>query len=124
GTLYRIALTCRKFCDPALDLLWEHQYDFIHLLKCLPSHIWEISERSFVRPLIFCNECHYDFNYQRIRAPVGPGDWDRVLTYSKRIRNFSTTEYNYVPCRLDASLLQSLVNSLPTGALFPNLRSL
>ncbi|KAJ7279977.1 hypothetical protein C8J57DRAFT_1301261 [Mycena rebaudengoi] len=38
-TWYRLALTCRKFCDPALDLLWEDQYDFIDLLKCLPSQI-------------------------------------------------------------------------------------
>ncbi|KAF7366194.1 hypothetical protein MVEN_00496500 [Mycena venus] len=106
GTLYRLALTCRKFCDPALDMLWENLYDFIYLLKCLPPHIWEISERSF-----------------RIRSPVGPGDWNRVLTYSKRIRDFSAEDHD-LRCRLDASVLQSLVNSLPTGALIPNLRSL
>jgi hypothetical protein len=51
GQLYRLALTCRKFCDPALDRLWENTYDFIYLLKCLPSHIREISEGSFVRRL-------------------------------------------------------------------------
>ncbi|KAJ6583415.1 hypothetical protein DFH09DRAFT_1308930 [Mycena vulgaris] len=99
-------MTCRKFCDPALDLLWENQYDFICLLKSLPSHIWEISEGSF-----------------KILSPVGPGDWDRVLTYSKRIRNFWPEEERR-RCRLDASVLLSLVNSLPPGALIPNLCSL
>ncbi|KAJ7199647.1 hypothetical protein GGX14DRAFT_467748, partial [Mycena pura] len=104
GQLYWLALTCRKFCDPALDRLWESP-NFIDLLKCLPYHVWEISEGSF-----------------KIRSPVGPGDWERVLTYSKRIRNFSD-EY-YPPSCLDASVLQSLVNSLPSGPLLPNLRSL
>ncbi|KAJ7205540.1 hypothetical protein GGX14DRAFT_644834 [Mycena pura] len=104
GQLYRLALTCRKFCDPALDRLWETTYDFIYLLKCLPSHIWEIPDESF-----------------RIRSPVGPGDWERVLTYSKRIRSFHAESDS--SC-LDASVLQSLVNSLPSGPLIPNLRSL
>ncbi|KAJ7220323.1 hypothetical protein GGX14DRAFT_434181, partial [Mycena pura] len=75
------------------QLLWEDPH-FMDLLKCLPSHIWEISEGSF-----------------KIRSPVGPGDWEKVLTYLKQIRNFCA-EYYPSSC-LDASVLQSLVNSLP-----------
>jgi hypothetical protein len=48
ASLYRLALTCRKFADPAVTLLWESQYGVMPLLKCLPSHKWEISEGSFV----------------------------------------------------------------------------
>ncbi|KAJ7920487.1 hypothetical protein B0H13DRAFT_2268217 [Mycena leptocephala] len=53
---------------------------------------------------------------------LGPGDWEKVLTYSKRIRDFCAEEYR--PSCVDASVLQSLVNSLPSGPLIPNLRSL
>jgi hypothetical protein len=48
ASLYRLALTCRKFTDPAVTLLWESQDGIMPLLKCLPSHKWEISEGSFV----------------------------------------------------------------------------
>ncbi|KAJ7208933.1 hypothetical protein GGX14DRAFT_697938 [Mycena pura] len=120
GQLYRLALTCRKFRDPALDGLWESP-SFIDLLKCLPSHVWESSERSFVRRLSSAWNVIMTFNYQKIRSPVGPGDWERVLTYSKRIRRFHAESD---PSCFDASVLQSLVNSLPSGPLIPNLRSL
>ncbi|KAJ6562902.1 hypothetical protein B0H10DRAFT_1135879 [Mycena sp. CBHHK59/15] len=49
ASLYRLALTCHKFADPAVTLLWESQYGVMPLLKCLPSHKWEISEGSFVK---------------------------------------------------------------------------
>ncbi|KAJ7042820.1 hypothetical protein C8F04DRAFT_1074931 [Mycena alexandri] len=48
ASLYRLALTCRKFTDPAVALLWESQHGVMPLLKCLPSRKWEIFEGSFV----------------------------------------------------------------------------
>ncbi|KAJ7730090.1 hypothetical protein DFH07DRAFT_849364 [Mycena maculata] len=47
--LTALARTCRGFSDPALDLLWESQLGIVPLLKCLPSHVWDTSDGSFVR---------------------------------------------------------------------------
>ncbi|KAF8136047.1 hypothetical protein K438DRAFT_1882028 [Mycena galopus ATCC 62051] len=105
ASLYRLALTCRKFTDPAVTLLWESQYGVMPLLKCLPSHKWEVSEGSF-----------------KIRSPLKPEDWDRVLTYSKCIRQFDDTRL--MPEKLDSSVLESLVISLPPGSLLRNVRDL
>ncbi|KAJ7689061.1 hypothetical protein B0H17DRAFT_1180444 [Mycena rosella] len=105
-SLYRLALTCRKFADPAVTLvLWEKQYGVIPLLKCLPSHKWEISEGSF-----------------KFRSPLKAEDWDRVLTYSKCIKSFN--DMWDVPEELDPSVLESLAISLPSGSLLSNVRDL
>jgi F-box-like len=40
-TLKALARTCRTFHEPALDVLWEHQDDFLTLLKTMPSDLWE-----------------------------------------------------------------------------------
>ncbi|KAJ6595361.1 hypothetical protein B0H10DRAFT_773787 [Mycena sp. CBHHK59/15] len=95
ASLYRLALTCHKFADPAVTLLWESQYGVMPLLKCLPSHKWEISEGSF-----------------KIRSPLKVEDWDRVLTYSKCIKQFDDTWV--VPDELDPS----------PGSLLSNVRNL
>ncbi|KAJ7884709.1 hypothetical protein B0H13DRAFT_1889842 [Mycena leptocephala] len=105
ASLYWLALTCRKFADPAVTLLWERQYGIMPLLKCLPSHKWEISEGSF-----------------KIRSPLKVEDWDRVLTYSKCIKQFN--DRWLVPEELDPSVLESLVISLPPGSLLFNVRDL
>ncbi|KAF8133552.1 hypothetical protein K438DRAFT_1883907 [Mycena galopus ATCC 62051] len=93
ASLYRLALTCRKFTDPAVTLLWESQYG------------WEVSEGSF-----------------KIRSPLKPEDWDRVLIYSKCIKQFDDT--CFMPEKLDSSVLVSLAISLPHGSLLPNVRDL
>lgn len=41
-TLYSLALTCRAFQQPALDILWEDMKGSLApLIKCLPSDVWE-----------------------------------------------------------------------------------
>ncbi|KAJ6533484.1 hypothetical protein B0H19DRAFT_1185993 [Mycena capillaripes] len=104
-SLYRLAQTCRKFADPAVTLLWESQHGMMPLLKCLPSHKWEISKGSF-----------------KIRSPLKAEDWDRMLTYSKCIKRFDDTWF--LPDELDPSILESLVISLPPGSLLCNVRDL
>jgi hypothetical protein len=39
-----LARTCKRFQGPALDFLWRTQATLANLLKCLPSHLWEIVE--------------------------------------------------------------------------------
>ncbi|KAJ7628278.1 hypothetical protein DFH06DRAFT_1480658 [Mycena polygramma] len=104
--LYRVAQTCHRFSAVVLPLLWEAQVGLTRLLRCLPPHTWEISEGTF-----------------KIRCPLKVEDWDRVLVYSRFIRN-----YNDVPAiydmPLDCSVLPSVVGSLPIVPIFPNLRVL
>ena len=41
---HSLALTCRRFREPALDVLWETLGNMAVLLKCFPSDVW-IEER-------------------------------------------------------------------------------
>ncbi|KAJ6501220.1 hypothetical protein C8R47DRAFT_1317230 [Mycena vitilis] len=106
--LYRAAQTCHRFSAAALPLLWHSQLGLRRILKCLPPDTWEISEGTF-----------------RIRRPLKVEDWDRVLVYSRLIR-----EYQDLPAAftndmpLDSSVLPSVVASLPPVPIFPNLRVL
>lgn len=36
-----LARTCKAFQEPALDILWRKQDTLAHLVKCLPSDMWE-----------------------------------------------------------------------------------
>jgi hypothetical protein len=38
-TLSRLAVTCQRFQNPALNLLWREQQSLLPLLKCLPD-VW------------------------------------------------------------------------------------
>ncbi|KAJ7113627.1 hypothetical protein C8R44DRAFT_984764 [Mycena epipterygia] len=100
--LYQLASTCRRFSDPALDLLWQTQYGIIPLLKCLPSNVWEASVGSFV-----------------IRSSIEAADWDRVFTYSKRIKTLHEDEKP-----MDTSVMECILMSLPTDSLIPSIQSL
>lgn len=39
--LRNVALVCKTFLEPALDLLWSIQTDLRPLLKCFPADLWE-----------------------------------------------------------------------------------
>ncbi|KAF7368288.1 hypothetical protein MVEN_00149800 [Mycena venus] len=102
-TLHRLKTICRVLSYPALDLLWEEQYALVPLLKCLPSHLWDVSDRIF-----------------KIRSPIASADWERVFVYSSRVKKFSDNPILDVP--LDASVLEAIVMSQPMVSLFPNIR--
>ncbi|KAG0695377.1 hypothetical protein DFH29DRAFT_272260 [Suillus ampliporus] len=40
-TLLALALTCKSFTGPALDLLWRELYGFAPLIRCLPQSLWK-----------------------------------------------------------------------------------
>ncbi|KAJ7113629.1 hypothetical protein C8R44DRAFT_881908 [Mycena epipterygia] len=118
--LYQLASTCHGLSDPALDLLWQTQYGIIPLLKCLPSSVWEVSVGSFVR----CSSCtvsHSGLNAisQIIHSSIEAVDWDRVFTYSKRIKKLYEVEKP-----VDASVMKCILMSLPTDSLIPSIQSL
>ncbi|KAK6969186.1 hypothetical protein R3P38DRAFT_2455723, partial [Favolaschia claudopus] len=101
--LSRLAQTCRRFSDPALDVLWKANEGLILLLQCLPAHSWEIRDWRFM-----------------IASPLAFEDWERCLAHSKRVRTFSTHNGTII---LDNSALESII-SLPPGTVFPNVTGL
>jgi hypothetical protein len=40
ATAVALACSCKSFEDPALDALWETQYQLLPLLKSLPGDVW------------------------------------------------------------------------------------
>jgi len=43
STLAALAVTCRHFEHPALDVLWRTIPSLIPLVKCLPPDLWEMT---------------------------------------------------------------------------------
>ncbi|KAJ7721275.1 hypothetical protein B0H16DRAFT_1602866 [Mycena metata] len=109
SSLARTARTCRGFSDIALDILWREQSSLLHLLKCLPSHTWEMVDPTISRQKI------------RFRAPVRTPDWDRVLLYAHRVQTMSVYTQ---PAELWLEAVELLAISSPVTTLFPRLRTL
>jgi hypothetical protein len=40
-TLLALALTCKSFSGPALDLLWQDLDSFLPLVRCLSENLWQ-----------------------------------------------------------------------------------
>ncbi|KAG2337702.1 hypothetical protein BDR05DRAFT_760690 [Suillus weaverae] len=77
-TLLALALTCKSFTEPALDLLWRHLGGLDPLIRCLPQSLWKQDGKKleFQRTMtlddwsIFCkynyrihslvNQCHVE----------------------------------------------------------------
>ncbi|KAK6984448.1 hypothetical protein R3P38DRAFT_2575817 [Favolaschia claudopus] len=105
-TLARLALTCQKISGTSLDVLWEEHYGYVNLLKALPAEKYRISDNilTIIEPEL--------------------EDWDRVLSYSRRIKTFSDVDYREGCPVPDMSVLESMTRSLPAGALLPHVRYL
>jgi hypothetical protein len=44
--LLNVAMICRKFSDPALNMLWCEQYSLTPLIMCLPQETWEATHNG------------------------------------------------------------------------------
>ncbi|KAJ7450157.1 hypothetical protein FB451DRAFT_1286292 [Mycena latifolia] len=108
GAISAFLLTCRAFLDPALDGLWHTQTDFLPLLKCFPVWIGhdEHPRRVFIS----------SFKVSRV---VVPQDWDRLLSYSRRIKKLIISPQSN-GCFVKFMELVSM--SLPVEFLLPNLQ--
>ncbi|KAJ7186137.1 hypothetical protein C8R46DRAFT_1343201 [Mycena filopes] len=105
-TLSRLAQTCQRFSDPALNLLWRSQFTLIPLLKTFPPNLWEM-------PIPYRESKTF-----RFLSPITPADWTRVLSYARRIRTI------YVGRGLPLEVAELLNVSLPVDHLLPNLLDL
>ncbi|KAG1757077.1 hypothetical protein EDB19DRAFT_2019977 [Suillus lakei] len=105
-TLAALARTCRKFKEPALDILWKDINGFEPLILCLPEGV---SNKNVLGKLT-------------LKRPLVNGEWELLYQYARRIHSFRV-----LPDELDMiddRVMQSLISApLPTP-LLPNLRSL
>ncbi|KAK7029910.1 hypothetical protein R3P38DRAFT_2932342, partial [Favolaschia claudopus] len=116
NSLAALARTCTTFRDPALNFLWRQQFTLINVLKCLPLHLWEISESG--------TEAHrWSRRVFRLKGPTQPADWEIPLSYALRIRQLSLQPEQLEMC---ASVSESMSSKLPPSRdfLFPNLTSI
>ncbi|KAG1781197.1 hypothetical protein EV702DRAFT_1193380 [Suillus placidus] len=70
-TLLALALTCKSFSGPALDLLWQNLEGFELLIRCLPQSLWKWEGRK----LVFGRIMTFD-------------DWSVFCKYNHRVRSF------------------------------------
>ncbi|KAJ7438305.1 hypothetical protein B0H11DRAFT_2105237 [Mycena galericulata] len=106
--LAALARTCKIFQNPALDVLWSYQTTFAHVLRCMPSDLWN-------GPVVYGSVYLLD----AIR-PIAPADWDRPLFYLHRVKFLSCLGRN-LP---SPALFETLRLCRPTDHFFPNLRCL
>ncbi|KDQ62099.1 hypothetical protein JAAARDRAFT_189472 [Jaapia argillacea MUCL 33604] len=107
-----IAVTCRSFHDPALDILWAVVTGLDDMITLMPADAWSeevlldgSSIVSFVRPL-------------------RPPDWTRFLSYASRVRHLILSGSPSLRNRARRETYQSLSLHRPIIALFPHLREL
>ncbi|KAH9913111.1 uncharacterized protein B0H18DRAFT_1126579 [Fomitopsis serialis] len=117
-SLAALARTCRDFCSPALDKLWQHQPGLENIVKCMPADLWEMQPT------------HDDDGSSTIifQRPLRPEDWVRFDVYALRIRElcigFRRLYYEVGRPKLSSEALVTLDQYNPSKALFPNLRYL
>ncbi|KAG1748305.1 uncharacterized protein EDB91DRAFT_1245015 [Suillus paluster] len=105
-TFLALALTCKSFTEPALDLLWENLNDGLApLIRCLPQSLWKKAERKleFQRAMTF-------------------DDWSIFCKYNHRVRSLHTRPYAAI--RLDIEIWRTLSCPPFSLPLLPNLMSL
>ncbi|KAJ8593610.1 hypothetical protein M405DRAFT_785777 [Rhizopogon salebrosus TDB-379] len=76
-TLLALALTCKSFTGPALDLLWRELDGLDPLIRCLPPSLWKIDKQ--------------ELKFQRVMTL---DDWSIFRKYSCRV---SSLEMTYAP---------------------------
>ncbi|KAJ7056403.1 hypothetical protein C8F01DRAFT_369586 [Mycena amicta] len=94
--LSALAQTCLWFLNPALDVLWRHQWTLSHLFGYLPEHMWEEDLRPF-----------------RLRRPIEPADWDRARFYASRIRKLDLEQHDPFSMQIMETFTPSFLDAIP-----------
>ncbi|PIL32752.1 hypothetical protein GSI_04867 [Ganoderma sinense ZZ0214-1] len=98
-TLLSLAVSCRAFFDPALDILW-YSLDNIHpLLKLLPTY-----------------QRHDSVYY--LEGGISPEAWSRLRTYAARVRGVTFSR----KAGIDTSVWRIILEQCQGTPLLPNLR--
>ncbi|KAJ6454257.1 hypothetical protein C8R47DRAFT_1083175 [Mycena vitilis] len=111
-----LARCCKAFHDPAANVLWRRQGTLNHLLKCLPSHLWEETppDNSTAR--------RSRGELRLLGVPL-PKEWERCLIYARRIRDLSLTQ-RWNPGFPTLLVLQVLGETFRGEYMCPHLQSL
>ena len=89
-TLFALARTCRALLTPALDVMWYRQHTLVHLFKCLPGDLWELTTSASLPQRKELVSCHLSlsldlFTYQF--APVARNSRTRAPLFLKTGRD-------------------------------------
>ncbi|KAH9922099.1 uncharacterized protein B0H18DRAFT_527284 [Fomitopsis serialis] len=119
-TLQALALTCRAFHEPALDVLWSLQEGLSHLVECLPTDLWTILD-----------DRHGTLTLNEPTRPTTHQDWERLEFYARRVRSLRygprkspLNPYLRMSRVLSGKLFRWLLSSSPSHHLLPRLRFL
>lgn len=101
-----LARTCRKFKEPALDILWKDLGGFEPLISCLPEGVSNRDERGKMT----------------LQRPLLPGEWKLLHQYARRVRSLTVNSADLD--EIDNHVMQVLMSAPSFTSLFPNLRRL
>ncbi|KAJ7647947.1 hypothetical protein FB45DRAFT_211567 [Roridomyces roridus] len=117
GTLASLAVTSRAFQEPALDALWSSHSGIHNIIKCLPSHLWEVRADTPILASFTRFTVH-------IIGPIEADDWNIALSYSRRIKRLFVGIPDGVRFP-DVTVFGTTIATLPSSQrLCPNLRFL
>ncbi|KAG2033853.1 hypothetical protein BDR03DRAFT_653583 [Suillus americanus] len=100
-----LARTCRKFKEPALDILWKDIIGFKPLILCLPEGVVNTDRKNLT-----------------LKRPLLAGEWSLIDQYARRVHSFTVNSPQLD--MIDNHLMQMLMSAPSPTSLFPNLRSL
>ncbi|KAJ7440274.1 hypothetical protein B0H11DRAFT_2292953 [Mycena galericulata] len=124
-----LARTCRAFQHPALDILWSEQDTLQNVLKCLPSHLWELKREKTLVTIGSGPDARSNSYWKtvlRLIEPIRPADWNIPLKYARRIRVLKLPhQWQSGPSAAPSSaVFDTIAASLPQDHLCPNLRDI
>ncbi|KAJ6496876.1 hypothetical protein DFH09DRAFT_1052252, partial [Mycena vulgaris] len=99
--LVTLARTCKRFQNPALDILRQRQETLMNLLRCLPE---DALDRTATQTPRF------------LRSLVA-ADWNRPREYTHRVKEFVTSHWSSSM----AEILPALAEIFPSSSFLPNL---
>nr|GAT48397.1 predicted protein [Mycena chlorophos] len=130
ATLASLAQTSRLFLEPSLNALWRNPgYNvLLYLARTFPDGALNVTEvglygkyRVVRATYQSCKRAVTQSYWKEIRRSLTAADWERPLSYCKRVRVFNHEITDFVRT---TNILVLLTTGMPTSFLFPRLQSL
>ncbi|KAJ7487115.1 hypothetical protein FB451DRAFT_1554194 [Mycena latifolia] len=120
AALGRLAIACRSFTNPALDILWHDQAGLGPLLNCLHTTVLdsELEDELWVTAIAVAE---LESGSQSV---IKATDWDRVRFYAPRVKSITLDTLDTPQWGVSADVLELLSMSPPFEWLLPNLAHL
>ncbi|KAG2356091.1 hypothetical protein BDR07DRAFT_1464220 [Suillus spraguei] len=107
-SLLALALTCKSFAGPALDLLWRHLGGLEPLIKYLPQSLWKQDGKKllFVTPkLTMLNISGPARHFYTTSSFFGPSEQSILSSIAKSCPSISHFNFNFVQNRDESTEL-------------------